>query len=141
VKRGFTLLEVLVATLIMAIAVTALLSNLSVSLRTAGRVTDNDRAALVARSKMDELLLEAKLPHGAEMQGALDPMATGWRESGWRAIVRPFDIPPGVAPGVPILERIDLEIWWNSTGNRRTFALEAFRRGTMMAEDMAAVPR
>jgi general secretion pathway protein I len=141
VNRGFTLLEVLVATMIMAIAVTALLSNLSVSMGTAVRVTDNDRAALVARSKMDELLLDAKLPHGVEMQGALDPASTGWPSAGWRAVVRPFDIPPGAGLGVPILERIDLEVWWNSTGNRRTFALEAYRRGTMMPEDMAAVPR
>lgn len=140
-SRGFTLLEVLVATLIMAIAVTALLSNLSVSLRTAGRVTDNDRAAMVARAKMDELLLEAKLPHGVEIQGPLDPAATGWARAGWRATVTPFDAPPNAAVGQPLLERVGLEIWWNSTGTRRTFAIEAFRRGTMMPEDMAAVPR
>ncbi len=135
-RRGFTLLEVLVATLIMAIAVTALLSNLSVSLRTAGRVTDNDRAALVARAKMDELLLQAKLPHGMEMAGPLAPALTGWAQSGWRAVVRPFDIPPAAATGVPILEQINLEIWWNSSGTRRTFSLEAFRRGTMTPEDV-----
>ena len=140
-KRGFTLLEVLVATLIMAIAVTALLSNLSVSLRTASRGTDNDRAALVARAKMDELLLLAKLPHGIEMSGALDPALTGWREAGWRAMVRPFDVPPGPAPNTPMLERVDLQIWWMAAGNRRTFALEAYRRGTMTPEDVAAVPR
>ena len=77
---GFTLLEVLVATLIMAIAITALLSNLSVSLRTAGRLTDNDRAAMVARAKMDELLLDATIPHGAELHGKLDPALTGWSQ-------------------------------------------------------------
>ncbi len=124
------------ATLIMAIAVTALLSNLSVSLRTAGRVTDNDRAAMVARAKMDELLISAKLPHGLEMGGPLAPALTGWAQSGWRAVVRPFEVPPGAAPGIPILEQINLEIWWNTSGNRRTFALEAFRRGTMTPEDV-----
>jgi general secretion pathway protein I len=139
VNRGFTLLEVMVATLIMAIAVTALLSNLSVSLRTASRITDNDRAALVARAKMDELLLEAKLPHGVEMQGRLDPVQTGWTQAGWRAVVRPFEYPPTVSPGVPILERINVEIWWNSSATRRTFSMEGFRRGTMLPEDMAAV--
>jgi hypothetical protein len=96
---------------------------------------------LVARAKMDELLLQAKLPHGIEIQGPFDPAQTGWPQAGWRAIVRPFDVPPGVAPGVPILERINLEIWWNSSGVRRTFTLEAFRRGTMTPEDMAAVAR
>ncbi len=138
-NRGFTLLEVLVATLIMAIAVTALLSNLSVSLRTAGRVTDNDRAAMVARAKMDELLIDAKLPHGVDLGGALAPALTGWQQAGWRAVVRPFDVPPGAGPGTPILEKVDLEVWWTSSATRRTFALEAFRRGTMLPEDAAAV--
>jgi general secretion pathway protein I len=141
VNRGFTLLEVLVATLIMGIAVTALLSNLSVSLRTASRVTDNDRAAMVSRAKMDELLLLAKLPHGTEMSGLLDPALTGWPNAGWRAVVRPFDVPPGAGPNTPILERVDLQIWWMASGNRRTFALEAYRRGIMTAADVAAVPR
>ncbi len=138
-NRGFTLLEVMVATLIMAIAVTALLSNLSVSLRTASRITDNDRAALVARAKMDELLLEAKLPHGVEMRGQLDPGQTGWKEAGWRAMVRPFEYPPNVSPGVPILERVQVEIWWNAAATKRTFSLEGFRRGTMLPEDMSGV--
>jgi type II secretion system protein I len=39
-RRGFTLLEVLVATVIMATAVIALLSNLSTSLNNAARLTD-----------------------------------------------------------------------------------------------------
>lgn len=139
-NRGFTLLEVLVATLIMGIAITALLSNLSVSLRTAGRVTDADRAALVARSKMDELLLDARLPHGVELNGPLDPTRTGWTRAGWRAMVRPFDVPPGAGPGTPVLETINLEIWWDGSAGRRTFNVEAFRRGVLTPEDAGAIP-
>jgi general secretion pathway protein I len=128
-RRGFTLLEVLVATTLMAIAVTALLSNLSVSMRTAVRLTDYDRAALVARAKMDELLLDQKLPHGMEIGGPLDRMLTGWERSGWRAMVRVFEAAPGSGPGTPALERVNLEIWWDSFTGRRTFRVEAFRRG------------
>jgi general secretion pathway protein I len=135
VNRGFTLLEVLVATLIMAIAVTALLSNLSVSLRTASRLTDIDRAALVGKAKMGELLLDQTLPHGVEVQGPFDPARTGWTNSGWRATVRPFDVPPSAGPGTPVLERINLQIWWDASGGRRTFTMEAFRRGMLRPED------
>lgn len=137
-NRGFTLLEVLVATTIMAIAVTALLSNLSTSLRAASRVSDNDRAAMVARAKMDELLLQARLPHGTEMRGVLDPAQTGWSQGGWRAVVRAYDVPPGAGPGVPILERVDLEVWWITSGGRRKFTIEAYRRGTFALGDAPA---
>ena len=59
-RAGFTLLEVLVATTIMAIAVSGLLASLSTSLRVASRLTDYDRATLLAREKMDELLVNEK---------------------------------------------------------------------------------
>jgi type II secretory pathway pseudopilin PulG len=122
----------------MAIAITTLLSNLSVSLRTASKLTDNDRAAMVGRAQMDELLLQAKLPHGVPIERTLDPARTGWKNSGWRAVVRVFDAPPAAGPGTPVLERIELEVWWDASAGRRSFTLEAFRRGTMMAEDGVA---
>src|SRR5205814_2063081 len=61
-RRGFTLLEVLVATTIMGVAVVTLLSALSTSVRNATRLTDYDRAALLARAKMDALLVDPALP-------------------------------------------------------------------------------
>jgi len=60
-EDGFTLLEVLVATLVMAIAVAGLMSAISSSLRNAVRLTDHDRAVLLGRQKMDELLLATGL--------------------------------------------------------------------------------
>lgn len=136
-ERGFTLLEVLVASLIMAIAVAGLLTNLSTSLRNGARLTDADRAAAIARAKMDELLLESKLPHNREVAGALPPALTGWPEAGWRAVVQPFEVPPGAQPNVSyILERIRLEIWWNTNGVRRTFPLESYRAGRMLEGDV-----
>jgi general secretion pathway protein I len=132
-QSGFTLLEVLVASLIMAIAVGGLLSNLSTSLRNSARLTDYDRASMIGRAKMDELLLQAKLPQNAELGGPFDPARTGWGQSGWRATVSAFDVPPQAAPNAAVLERIQLEIWWLSSGVRRTFVLDAYRRGLMRA--------
>src|SRR5437868_11742617 len=99
-QKGFTLLEVLIATVIMAIAVTGLLSALSTSLRSAARLTDYDRAALLARQKMDELLIADKLPKLAPFEGTWTPDVTGGESMGWRARLTPFETPPGAGPGV-----------------------------------------
>jgi general secretion pathway protein I len=131
-ERGFTLLEVMVASLVMAVAVAGLLASLSTSLRNGARVTDSDRAAACARAKMGELILQAKLPHNQEVGGLL----AGWPEAGWRAVVQAWEVPPGAAPGSPILERIQLEVWWNSPGGRRSFPLENYRAGRMLPGDV-----
>jgi general secretion pathway protein I len=126
--NGFTLLEVLVATLIMAIAVTGLLSALSTSMRNASRLTDYDRAMLMARQKMDELLLDKKLAIGQPIHGTWDAGVTGGEAMEWRAVVTPFDRPQHYGPGSAILERVELQIGWNRGDAPRTFSLEGFRR-------------
>ena len=127
-RNGFTLLEVMVATLIMAIAVTGLLSALSNSLSNASRLTDYDRAMLLARQKMDELLLDKKLPDNLPIRGTWDAGITGGEAMEWRALVTTFEKPEHSAPGTPILERIELQIGWNRGDNPRTFSLEGFRQ-------------
>ncbi len=139
-QRGFTLLEVMVATLIMGVAVVGLLSGISQSLHNAARVTDYDRAALLARSKMDDLLLNYQLPHSTVIDGPIDPVFLGGREGGWRARITPFELPPGPHPGVEILERIELEIWWKNGAEKRAFNLEAYRNDILHPEDIAAMP-
>jgi len=135
-NRGFTLLEVLVASLIMAIAVTGLLSALSTSLRNASRVTDYDRAVILARQKMDELILSVTAPTMTPIEGAWPPEITGGTPTGFRALITPYELPPNPHPGAAILERVQLEIWWMSGEKRRTFSLEGFRQSPMRPGEM-----
>ncbi len=119
---GFSLLEVLVATVIMGIAVTSLIVGLSQSVKNASRLSDYDRSAALARNKMNELLLDVDLPFDGEVEGQFD------KNAGWRAVVRPYEEPPQATPGVMILQRIALEVWWQpATGTRRTMQLAAYR--------------
>ena len=119
-QRGFTLLEIMVATTIMGIAVVGLLSSLSTSMHNATRVTDADRAAQVARNKMEELVVDPNLPFQANLEGTFD------NNSGWSAQIGPFEAPQ-TNPGALVLQRIGLVIWWKSGGNLRQYPLESYR--------------
>jgi len=120
-RRGFTLLEALVATTIMGLAVGTLLAALSTSMRNAGKLTDNDRAAILAQRTMDELLSAPQLPMGSELQGNFDPRVTGL-QGGWRARVEPFE---RVEPAE--VQRVVLEVWWMQGSQRRAFQVETYR--------------
>ncbi len=140
-RRGFTLLEVLVATLLMGVAVAGLLGALRASLGNAARLVESQRAAALARRQMDELLLRRDLPKGEPLEGRFAPEETGGVEAGWRAVVMPFEgmaATPGAVPptGTRILDRIELEVWWRSGGARRSFTLTGYRSALMRAEDV-----
>ncbi|HLH38224.1 MAG TPA: type II secretion system protein [Bryobacteraceae bacterium] len=130
-QRGFTLLEVMVATLIMGIAVAGLLGALSAASRNAAHLTEYDRAALLAKSKMDELLVDQSLPRDEPLQGTFDPALDGGVVAGWTATVTAFEKPPGAGKGQWVVDRIALEVWWMEGSTRRVFPLEAFRRSIL----------
>jgi prepilin-type N-terminal cleavage/methylation domain-containing protein len=133
-EQGFTLLEVLVATLIMGIVLSGVLSGLAASARNAGRLTQYDRATLLARQKMDELLVDQTIRRGVPVEGAWDAA------TGWRALVDPFERAPGTGVGQWVLDRIQLEIWWMDGAVRRGFTLEGFRRGILLNGDVLNAP-
>ncbi len=135
-QRGFTLLEMMVATLIMGIAVVGLMAGISSSMRNASRVTERDRAVLLARSKMDELLLDPRLPRGGVVEGSFDPALIGGLQGGWRARLSPFDKPPVPVPGMQELDRLEVEIWWMSGERRHSFAVQAYRPYVLRPQDI-----
>ena len=121
-RDGFTLLEMIVATALMSLAVVGLLSLLSGTLSNARRIQEYDRAAMLARTKMNELLLLTPLPLGQLMGGQWD--AT----TGWTARAEPFERPPNAFPGAFQLARINLEVRWVAGGQRKSVTLEGFRQ-------------
>ena len=128
-RAGFTLLEVLVATVIMGIAVAGMISGLSQSVKNASRLGDYDRAAMLARTKMNDLLLDANLPFEGSVSGQFDPEQSGGAQAGWQASLQPFEAPPYAGPGTTILQQVALEIWWQPYyGTRRTMQLTGYRQ-------------
>jgi general secretion pathway protein I len=135
-NRGFTLLEVLVATAIMGVAVAGLLNTITGAAHNAARLTEYDRAVLLAQSKMDELLAEPKLARNAPMAGEFDAVRTGGVPCSWRAEIQPFETTPGAGAGMWVVDRIELEIFWTEGGVKHSFSLEGFRRGILQNGDV-----
>jgi prepilin-type N-terminal cleavage/methylation domain-containing protein len=123
-QAGFTLLEVLVATLILGVAVAALMSNLSTSTANLIRGTETDRLTALSKSKMDELIAQAG-PLNGVLEGPLDVDSAGKLRGGWRATV---SLEAMAAGSFTRLERIVLETWLQSGSRRRSLILETFRR-------------
>jgi type II secretion system protein I len=135
-QAGFTLLEVLVAALIMGIAIAGVLSAMSAASRNAARLAQYDRAALLAQQKMDELLVDQNLPRRNLLSGSWPPEQAGGVPAGWEARVTPFEYSPGTGPGQWVLDRIELEVWWMDGATRRGFTLEGYRRGILHAGEL-----
>jgi len=138
-ERGFTLLEVLIATVIMAIAIGGLLSALTTSMSNAARLTDRDRAILLARQQMNELLLVKPAPKDQAIRGVWDPAITGGRPCGWTALITMFEAPANAPPQSDDLDRVHLEVWCGDGDARRTFTMEAFRRGQVTPAEAGAL--
>ena len=135
-KRGFTLLEMIVATVILAVAIVGLMSGISGAMRNAARLTVYDRVVELARLRMNELLVDSRLLPNQVTGGEFDSGQTGGVESGWQARLEPFEMPPTPGPGQVALQRIELQIWWMAGPERRTFTLDAFRPHTLRPEDL-----
>ena len=120
-RQGFSLIEMIVAMAIMATAIIGLLTLTSVSLSNAAVIREYDRAAMLARSKMSELLEVHPLPLGQMMAGAFD------ESTRWQARAEPFDVAPPVAIGRRMLVRVDLTVHWVEREREKFVQIEGYR--------------
>jgi hypothetical protein len=120
----------------MCIAIVGLLSGISGAARNAARLREHDRAVQLARLRMNELLVDDRMPRDVEVSGAFAPEVSGGIASGWRARRSIYKLPPAPVPGGFALDRIELEVWWTSGAQRRTFTLDGYRRRILKQEDM-----
>jgi general secretion pathway protein I len=129
--RGFSLLEVLVAFVILSLVATALFGLFSGALGNASAADEYSRAVLVAESVLAETAATQPLREGT-WQGSADDGRIAWTSR-----VAPYD-PPDVnadlasaSESMPMrLYRVDAEVTFTGpSGARRSFALATTRIG------------
>lgn len=135
-RRGFTLLEMLVASTIMAVAIVGLLSGIGGATRNAARLRDYDRAAQLARLKMNDLLADDNIPAGAAPSGSFEPTLTGGIQVDWQARLTTASMPPTPMVGQPCLQRIELQIRWMAGQQQKNFTLDAYRTHILRSSDL-----
>lgn len=120
-NRGFTLLEVMVAIALIAIALTAVLGSQSQSVSLAGEARFNTTATLLAQSKMAEIELQDPRDLTAD-SGDFDEDFPGYT---WNLSVSNvmFDRPENVSDH---LKQVDLTISWGED-EQFQYALRVYR--------------
>lgn len=127
-QRGFTLLEILIAFVVLATSVAVLYRTFSAGLQNVDAVAGYSEAISIAEAKLTGLGLEKVLEEGEE-SGATDD-----KRYNWQVAVKPY-FPAGAAPeqlGTPAgqqqLLRATVTVTWNERGTqKRTVELSTIR--------------
>lgn len=120
-KRGYTLIEVLVAMMLLALVLTVLMSTFSSSLRNVDTAQTYSRAILLAESRL-------------AAQGVTEPLRTGesvGEEGGlaWQVRVEEFPV-DGIFPDDDLLPDayvVEVSVTWNATGRDRHVTLASMK--------------
>jgi general secretion pathway protein I len=116
-SRGFTLLELMVASAILAIGLTAMMRAFSEGLVVV-RQSESDAVAMtLAQQKLAELEAADTLPDGEESGQCAEP----WDRFRWQCEIQTLD-------DYPALKRVRVSILWAEGHRARVQALEALLR-------------
>ncbi len=123
--RGYTLLEVVIAFGVLALALTILLGILTNSSRQVRWAGEAGRAALHAESLLDGVDVEGPLREGRR-DGELEDGRYRWalEVRPWRDTAR---VPGPVDPAAPRLLELQLTVEWGDGGPRERVALRSLR--------------
>lgn len=131
-SKGFTLMEIMVAVLLLAVAMTVIMQLLAGGLRSEKLSEDYLKAMVCGRSNLEAIMLKKSLAAGT-MTGAC---AGGYR---WQALLTQDEAPgKDLLPNSQVPFRIDLEVLWQAGRNARSFRLTSLQLAQLEQEDKRA---
>lgn len=124
--RGFTLLEVIIAFAVLALALTLLLGTLSGSAREVRASADAGRAAMHAQSLLDQVGVGEALRPGSR-DGEFEDGRYRWNLSIGRYVDPARRARDTIEPGAPQLMLLALHVEWGDGGPRERLDLQSLR--------------
>ena|SRR2546422_10409153 len=121
-RRGFTLIEVLVAAAVLGMAATALFGLLSKSLSNLRKVEDLHRYELATQDLMNRVLFLQTLPAPAAAEGAFDNLPANWSVK-----ITPWA--PATLEKKPeqAVLNVEVELTWAGLSSQRSIAVESLK--------------
>jgi len=120
---GYTLIETLVAVMLLAISLVTIMQLFSGGLRAIRLSNDFERAVFHAQERMEAIRLSPYLVEN-KLQGQLED---GYR---WEAVIRDLDAAPTADPrkaGILTRFSVTVSVHWPSGEKDKTFSLDALR--------------
>ena len=114
-RRGFTLIEVLAAMLLMAIVLPPVMEGVALATRAASDARRRTEAAGLAEEKLSELLATSQWT-GGSLSG---DFGAGWPDYHWQANVYGW----AADTTTQSLQQIDLNVTWTSRGHQQSITL------------------
>ena len=116
-QGGFTLLEVVVAFVLLAMTLVTVFQIFSAGLARAGDLDEHSRALVLAQSRLATVGVESRIEGASEAGGETDD-----RKYRWRLVVQPYE--EAVEQGQPqpqsslVIWRIDSVVTWQAADGR-----------------------
>lgn len=121
-QRGFSLLEVIAAILLLAIAFAALMKVAGGAIELSGNAAAHEEAALRARSLLDSAFVAEPLVPGSS-SGSFD------KRYRWTLDVTPWQVPDATPGGTMQMYRLDLTVRWGGARHLQVAHFDTLRLG------------
>lgn len=125
-QRGFSLLEVIAAMLLLAIAFAALMKVAGGAIELSQNAAAHDEAALRARSLLDSAFIAEPLVSGSS-SGRFDERYR------WTLDVTPWPVPDASPSSAMQMYRLDLTVQWGSSKHPQVAHFDTLRLGRPQA--------